>query len=203
MGLEKEIKFVCPDIKNFRVKIENGGGKGLGPWYLEKNIVLDTAEGKLGAQGELLRLRTADARGKLTFKAPQSASNNSGLKVRRETETEIKDVRAMQEIFVRLGYHPCLRYEKFRKKWELLEAVVCLDILPFGRFLELEGDSDSIRACMEVLDLDPDSGSKGTYYDLYRESYQYTGNPDFVFSSEAKENIARELEMNIERIKGE
>jgi hypothetical protein len=56
---------------------------------------------------------------------------------------------------------------------------------------------------MEILNLDAADGSKGTYYDLYRESSQYSGNPDFVFSSQAKEDIARELEMDIEQIKGE
>jgi len=203
LGLEMEIKFRCPDIRNAREKIENSGGKSLGPWYLERNIVLDTAAGELEGQGKLLRLRTANSRGKLTFKAPETGSKNSGLKVMQEMETQIGDVQTMQEILARMGYYPRLRYEKFRRKWELLGAVVCLDILPFGRFLELEGDSDSIRECMDILNLDAADGSKGTYYDLYRQSSQYSGNPDFVFSSEAKENIARELEMNIERIKGE
>lgn len=203
MGLEVEIKFRCPDINNAREKIEKMGGKSLGPWYLEKNIVLDTAAGELEGQGKLLRLRTANSRGKLTFKAPETGSKNSGLKVMQEMETQIGDVQSMQEILARLGYYPRLRYEKFRKKWELLGAVVCLDILPFGRFLELEGDSHSIPECVNVLNLDAGSGSKGTYYDLYRESSQYSGNPDFVFSSQAKEDIARELEMDIEQIKGE
>lgn len=203
MGLEVEIKFRCPDINNAREKIEKMGGKSLGPWYLEKNIVLDTAAGELEGQGKLLRLRTANSRGKLTFKAPENGRKNSGLKVMQEMETQIGDVQSMQEILARLGYYPRLRYEKFRKKWELLGAVVCLDILPFGRFLELEGDSHSIPECVNVLNLDAGSGSKGTYYDLYRESSQYSGNPDFVFSSQAKEDIARELEMDIEQIKGE
>jgi adenylate cyclase class 2 len=203
LGLEVEIKFRCPDINNAREKIEKMGGKSLGPWYLEKNIVLDTAAGELEGQGKLLRLRTANSRGKLTFKAPENGRKNSGLKVMQEMETQIGDVQSMQEILARLGYYPRLRYEKFRKKWELLGAVVCLDILPFGRFLELEGDSHSIPECVNVLNLDAGSGSKGTYYDLYRESSQYSGNPDFVFSSQAKEDIARELEMDIEQIKGE
>ena len=203
MGLEVEIKFRCPDIKNAREKIEKMGGKSLGPWYLEKNIVLDTAAGGLEGQGKLLRLRTANSRGKLTFKAPENGRKNSGLKVMQEMETQIGDVQTMQEILARLGYYTRLRYEKFRKKWELLGAVVCLDILPFGRFLELEGDSHSIPECVNVLNLDAGSGSKGTYYDLYRESSQYSGNADFVFSSQAKEDIARELKMDIEQIKGE
>jgi adenylate cyclase class 2 len=203
LGLEVEIKFRCPDINNAREKIEKMGGKSLGPWYLEKNIVLDTAAGELEGQGKLLRLRTANSRGKLTFKAPENGRKNSGLKVMQEMETQIGDVQSMQGILARLGYYPRLRYEKFRKKWELLGAVVCLDILPFGRFLELEGDSHSIPECVNVLNLDAGSGSKGTYYDLYRESSQYSGNPDFVFSSQAKEDIARELEMDIEQIKGE
>jgi len=203
LGLEVEIKFRCPDIKNAREKIEKMGGKSLGPWYLEKNIVLDTAAGGLEGQGKLLRLRTANSRGKLTFKAPENGRKNSGLKVMQEMETQIGDVQTMQEILARLGYYTRLRYEKFRKKWELLGAVVCLDILPFGRFLELEGDSHSIPECVNVLNLDAGSGSKGTYYDLYRESSQYSGNADFVFSSQAKEDIARELEMDIEQIKGE
>ena len=203
MGLEVEIKFRCPDIKNAREKIEKMGGKSLGPWYLEKNIVLDTAAGGLEGQGKLFRLRTANSRGKLTFKAPENGRKNSGLKVMQEMETQIGDVQTMQEILARLGYYTRLRYEKFREKWELLGAVVCLDILPFGRFLELEGDSHSIPECVNVLNLDAGSGSKGTYYDLYRESSQYSGNADFVFSSQAKEDIARELEMDIEQIKGE
>ncbi|MFP4168344.1 MAG: class IV adenylate cyclase [Desulfonatronovibrionaceae bacterium] len=197
MGIEKEIKFRCADILETEHRIAAAGGKALGPWYFERNLLLDTEDKRLAGQKCLLRLRSKEKSSKLTFKAPQNPHRQgSAFKVMQELETGISDPVALTRIFDCLGFHPCMRYEKFRKKWGLFSAVICLDILPFGSFMELEGQEDALLACIRGLNLDPGSGSDRTYYDLFRESKEYRGHPDFVFDMEHRANIARELGVN-------
>ncbi len=201
MNLERELKFICSDVRETEQKIYELGGKRLASWYFEKNLVLDDAEGRLWAGNRLLRLRRAGERSKLTLKSPASSEADPNLKVWREMEVELGDMDSMLSIFSSLGLSVSWHYEKFRSKWMLSSCVVCLDILPFGRFLELEGDKEAIHECAKYLDLDLEQGSKKSYYELYREIYFPEGLSTFqgfVFDAGEKLNIAGELELVVD-----
>ena len=44
-------------------------------------------------------------------------------------------------------------YEKYRETFTIKSACLCLDTMPFGDFLEIEGDKAAIRALAERLSL--------------------------------------------------
>lgn len=114
------------------------------------------------------------------------------MKVCEETETDIADTKAMLAILAGLGYLPALRYEKIREKWSLSGCDVCLDTLPFGSFLEIEGGEADIKACAGKLNLSRDTSSTATYHDLNRLSREAKGLPpddSFVFDPALKARL--------------
>jgi adenylate cyclase class 2 len=60
----------------------------------------------------------------------------------------------MRVIFENLGYRPALVYEKRRQTWLLNETEVVLDELPFGLFMEIEGEHDSILEAEKLLGIE-------------------------------------------------
>jgi len=199
LGLEKEIKFFCPNIQKMDEIIGNSGGKKINSWYFEKNMVFDRDNDQLLSQGRLLRLRITDLGCKLTFKSPAENTAEPALKVMREWEVKLDEPENMVAIFSELGYSVRLRYEKFRKKWIYQKCVVCLDILPFGRFMEIEGDYNDICDCAANLGLDPGQGLNGTYFDLYKikaECPDVFDPKGLEFSALNKQFLVRELNLD-------
>ncbi len=113
----------------------------------------------------VLRLRRVEGRAVLTYKE-MSAVEESDVKSRREDETEVADADALHAILDALGYKPQLVYEKRRATWHLGAAEVVLDELPFGLFMEIEGEEKAIRAAEELLNLTGAEGVAETYPQL-------------------------------------
>uniref|UniRef100_A0A7C4EJ36 CYTH domain-containing protein n=1 Tax=Fundidesulfovibrio putealis TaxID=270496 RepID=A0A7C4EJ36_9BACT len=183
MALELEAKFAVESLARVAGRL-----RGLHavprPARAEANIVYDTPERALLARGELLRLRRTD-KAVLTWKRPAPGEAVEGMKAMEEVETRVEDFEAMRAILNGLGYREALRYEKCRQVWTLPDAVVCLDLLPFGEFVEIEGTSQSIAATAALLGLDMAAASARTYHDLFRLHLAAHGLPEgdsFVFS---------------------
>jgi len=190
MPLEIEIKYLNVDHDALRYRLECLGACFVNRGF-EANVVYDDAQRGLKAKGTLLRLRENNSRFVLTLKRT-AAEQSATAKIYEESETEIANAPALREILAGLGYQPALRYEKLREKWEYLGCEVCLDTLPFGRFLEIEGDEAAIAACAEALELAPEKASKATYHDLNRRCREAAGlAPDesFVFPDGEKSTI--------------
>ncbi|HTH51155.1 MAG TPA: class IV adenylate cyclase, partial [Pyrinomonadaceae bacterium] len=84
----------------------------------------------------------------------------SGFKQQTEFETEVSDVDAMENIIAKLGYTLAIVYEKHRKSWHLGNVEVVLDELPFGYYMEIEGEKDEILKAERLLgaqDLTPET----------------------------------------------
>ena len=191
---EIETKFPVTDFEPIRQALALAGGMRLSRCF-EENVVLDTPDRALRRRGVLLRLRR-DSAGRVTLKLPAEAPEGSGLKVRCEMETEVADLEALTTIFAHLGYTPALRYEKIRETWRLEAALVCLDELPFGRFLEIEGPGEAISALAARLGFTMDQALSQTYHDLYQSHLRRLGLPpadSFVFPSEARRCILEDL----------
>jgi len=76
--------------------------------------------------------------GVLTAKGP--ARFVGGVKIREETEVDVKDVHATLDLLSQLGFQVEFTYKKHRAMWTLDGVVsVTLDTLEFGSFVELEG----------------------------------------------------------------
>ena len=194
MGLEKELKFPVNDCRDLLPALKETAAC-IAPWYFESNLVLDTPDRTLFHRGELLRLRWGKE-DKLTFKAPCPGTEHSMIKVMEELETGVADLSVLTAILHRLGFTRELRYEKFRSKWSWKTALICLDILPFGHFVEIEGDEESILETASVMGLSLDNSRRANYHTLFQEYLRKRGEEmkdSFVFLEAGKQYWAQEV----------
>ena len=91
----------------------------------------------------VLRLRRVGEKGTLTFK--ERYPTESDIKHQQEDETTVGDPEAMAAILDALGFIPILIYEKRRETWTLETLEIVIDELPFGLFMEIEGNEAGIR----------------------------------------------------------
>jgi adenylate cyclase class 2 len=164
MPLEVEVKFLLSDPEACRRRIADLGARSSGRRF-ESNLRFDDKHRTLLAERALLRLR-ADRRFLLTFKAP-SAEGGVDFKVHRELEVEVSDFNRTAEILQALGYRPVQRYEKWRETYHLGGTDFCLDTLPFGEFLEIEGEKEAIRRDAERIGLNWGSRILDNYLHIF------------------------------------
>lgn len=151
-NLEVEVKFIVPALEELRGRLLAAGATQKRARQLERNVRYDTPQEELRHQEQLLRLRQDD-RIRLTFKSAALEQPGSEAKVREELEVTVSDFERMEGILRRLGFLPCQVYEKYRETFVLHGVEVVLDEMPFGDFIELEGEEASIRAVASELDL--------------------------------------------------
>ena len=138
---------------------------------LEENILY--AGGNLHTRQCVLRLRRVGDAAILTYK--ERYPSDSAIKHQREEETRVEDAAAMAHILAALGYRPALVYEKRRETWHVAGTEVAVDELPFGLFLEIEGDVASIEQAEELLDLSDVEAEHATYPQLAARYGQKSG----------------------------
>lgn len=155
--LEVEVKFLLPELTAVRAQLLTLGATVVRPRLFERNLRLDTPDEALRARDELLRLRQ-DTAVTLTYKGRSlEREQGSQAKVREELEVTVSDWQTAVAIFQRLGFVPTQVYEKYRETLRLetpLGAVtVTLDELPYGNFVELEGEERALRETAALLNL--------------------------------------------------
>jgi adenylate cyclase class 2 len=115
-----------------------------------------------------LRVLNGGPRGVLTAKGP--ANFVGGVKVREETEVEVKDAHATLDLLTELGFRVAFTYNKHRAMWMLDGAVtVTLDTLEYGWFVELEGPLEVLPGQARSLGLNPAKALKDSYSVLARK----------------------------------
>jgi len=149
-NLEIEVKFFLTDIDLTRQQIQELNATFLSS-VNETNIRYETEDCGLFKNKSLLRLRQAD-QVTLTYKA-EPPEKNSEFKIHQEYEVTVDDFEMMTNILVSLGFHPEQIYEKHRESYQLGDTTLCLDIMPYGNFLEIEGPGPEIRPIAERLGL--------------------------------------------------
>ena len=106
------------------------------------------------------------------------------------------DADAARGILAELGLAPTQGYEKFRETWRLDDCDVCLDVLPFGEFVELEGPAGELEGLPSRLGLDGLDTSDASYHALHARHRERLGLPPedgFAFDDVEREALAREL----------
>lgn len=189
MPLEHETKFPLTDCLAVARRLAEQARPVL-PWHFESNVVHDRG-GELARAGRLLRLRQA-LHATLTLKEPAS-SIAPGVKSRLEHESRVDNPAAVDAMLRALGLIPVARYEKFRSVWDAGRGLLCLDILPFGHFLEIEADPGAIPGLLRGLGLDPAEASGHSYHELHRQWRDRMGlppDPDFVFDPAQRHRLA-------------
>lgn len=181
MATECELKYLNPDLDAVREALRRRGGEPRGMVF-EENLVLDDAVRTLKKRGMLLRLRRTGAETLLTVKLP--AARDAACKVCSEHETRLSDLNETLAAMEALGYAPVFIYEKLRETWRFMDCTVCLDQLPFGECVEIEGEEKALRACATALGLDGVVSSKETYHALnqaWRRARNLPEDENFVF----------------------
>jgi adenylate cyclase class 2 len=150
--LEIEIKFYFPDLSRIRRVIADLRGVPSGKAF-ETNIRYDDRRNSLYLKGQLLRLRKSGRDNILTHKIKPGKADRR-FKVFRELEIRVDDFETTAEMLRSLGFQPQQVYEKWREAFDLGGAHLCLDEMPFGNFLEIEGAPDAIQRAAASLELD-------------------------------------------------
>ena len=150
-NLEIEVKFYLKDIDHMRRRILELGIETRGPVF-ETNIRYEDSKNTLIQKEALLRLRQ-DEKTTLTFKSKPKMKSKD-FKVFNELEVEVDDMATMGQILEALGFHPEQKYEKWRETLIAEKTGLFLDRMPYGDFLEIEGQSQDIKDCASQLGLD-------------------------------------------------
>lgn len=153
-SLEIEVKFYLADPEKIRSRITATGAETSGRHH-EYNVCFDDRQSGLFNRGALLRLRKAGERTELTYKGPPpEASDNKEFKVFTELEVSVSDFETTAAIFKALGFHARQVYDKYRQTWTLDNGtLLCIDCMPFGCFLEIEGRAENIKKAAADLGL--------------------------------------------------
>jgi len=179
--VEIEVKVPVSDLGAVRDRALALGYEPVLPRHFEANILYDYPDRSMALSGCLLRVRETPHHALFTFKGKVVQDPN--YKVRPELETTCESGPSLRGILENIGLRPFFRYEKFREEFRGEGCLLCLDELPFGCFLELEGTPDSIQALAGALELDPATFVKRSYADLFGEHCRERGIPfgDIVF----------------------
>ncbi len=169
---ETEVKLYVPDLSAVQARLEQLGAVLAAPRVYERNVRYEDAQTTLTGRGIVVRLRQ-DSRVRLTYKESGQAVN--GILSRYEAEVEVSDFDTMQTILGKLGYTPHFIYEKYRTTYTLDGCEVVLDELPYGNFVEIEGDADTIPAAIQRLSLDHAPHLTASYTVLFERVKQRLG----------------------------
>lgn len=161
---ETEVKFHVANLRRLAEALEARGADLVSARQREINLNFDTPSHQFGSEGRVLRLRQ-DAESRLTYKS--GVTRQDGIASREEVEFTVSDFDAAQRFLENLGYVQVARYDKYRRVYQLDNLLFMLDELPFGDFLEIEGESsEAIKAAALSLGLRWDAVVQAGYRDL-------------------------------------
>ncbi len=169
---ETEIKLYVKELKSVQGRLEKAGATLKAPRVYERNVRYDDAERTLTPSGKVIRLRE-DTRVRLTYKDEGTVTN--GVVSRFEAEVEVSDFDAMETILGKIGYTPYLVYEKYRTTYEMDGAEIVLDEMPYGNFVEIEGEAETIKKLVDALELGGARQYEGSYSTLFERVRQKLG----------------------------
>jgi adenylate cyclase class 2 len=166
-GQEIEAKFYVRDLEQIRAYLQSLNARLIQARVLEKNIRFDLPDASLRAGGRVLRLRH-DTKARLTYKG--SNKNTRGVLSREEIEFVVEDFEKARKFLEALGYQQVFYYEKYRTTYALDKTLIMLDELPYGNFVEIEGETEeTIRVLSERLDLNWDATIERSYSVLFEQ----------------------------------
>jgi adenylate cyclase class 2 len=160
--IEKKYRLTPERLEPLRLRLKEVGAEVVRAEELEENTIY-TGPG-LDPRSRVLRLRRTTRGALFTFK--ERDPSPSAVKRQREEETEVSDADALGSILEALGYRAALVYEKRRATWRLNDTEVVIDELPFGLFLEIEGEESSILEAEKLLNLEDAEAEHAPYPEL-------------------------------------
>jgi adenylate cyclase class 2 len=150
-NIETEVKFYIKDEAGLKENLISLGAVSSGVFF-ETNIRYDDKMKSLLKSSSLLRLRK-DAKTTLTFKSRIPGADNR-FKMMKEIEVEVGDFSSAEKLLESIGFIKEQIYEKRREMFRKGKICFCIDKMPFGFFLEIEGQPDDIVKYSSLLGLD-------------------------------------------------
>ena len=162
---EIEAKFYVTGLDRTRARLRKAGARLIQGRTLETNIRFDLPGGLLRSEGRVLRLRQ-DTEARLTYKG--ASKNEHGALSRTEIEIMVDDFGKAKQFLEALGYQEWMRYDKYREIHEFNDCHIMLDELPYGPFVEIEGNSvDEIHKTADRLGLGWEAAVAKSYQALF------------------------------------
>lgn len=161
---ETEVKIHIPDLSDVEAKLQEFGAEMVVPRVFERNVRYENDAQTLTENGIVVRLRE-DNRVRLTYKSPKNISD--GIISREELEVEVSDFAVMDVILGKLGYTPYMIYEKYRTTYEWQNTEIVLDEMPYGNFIEIEGEISDIEVVLSALGMTDKSRIPMSYSGLF------------------------------------
>jgi len=164
-GQETEAKFYVLDLTEMEIRVQDLGARVIQSRVLEMNTRFDLPDASLRSESRVLRLRR-DTEARLTYKS--ASTNEQGVLSRTEIEFIVEDFETATQFLEALGYQSIFYYEKYRTTYELNGVFIMLDELPYGNFVEIEGDTlEAIRKASDTLKLNWNAAIGISYYALF------------------------------------
>jgi len=162
---EIESKFYVRDLGVIEKRLKSLGAVCIVPRGFEYNLRFDNARNSLQRQHKVLRLRKFDDI-RLTFKG--AGERLDGALSRTEIELVVDNFDSAQKFLECLGYRVAAVYEKYRAMYTLETAMITLDELPYGKFVEIEAENpDQIKKFALDLGLDTEASIALSYQGLF------------------------------------
>ncbi|MEI6266401.1 MAG: class IV adenylate cyclase [bacterium] len=179
-NIEKEIKIKVENIAEIGEILKRKNAKCLGKSF-QRTIRFDTEDCDLEKNKTFIRVRSGFGN-VVTLK--KKTKTNENVFERVELETEVSDIEIMRKIFHNLGYTREFIMEKYRTNWEYNDTKISFDEMPFGLYVEIEGEEAEIFETAEELGLDLSNKITVTYWDLFEDYKKETGisGENIVFS---------------------
>jgi len=169
---ENEVKFCVFDLMKIASCLRELKARLFLPRTFEVNLRFDVPTGDLKRTGRVLRLRR-DKLARLTYK--DNSQNIQGALTRREIEFVVDDFESARQFIEALGYQVAFLYEKYRTTYEYKRTHIMLDELPYGNFVEIEGELEMLRPIANELHLDWDKAIPASYHALFERLQQTHG----------------------------
>ena len=164
-GQETEAKFYLLHLEEITTRLKELQARLIQPRVLETNLRFDLPDHSFRSSGRVLRLRR-DTESKFTYKG--ASQNKSGVLDRQEIEFAVGDFEKARQFLEALGFRQTMFYEKYRATYEFENASIMLDELPYGNFVEIEGENvEQIQKVAGKLDLDWNSAIETSYTGLF------------------------------------
>ncbi len=172
---ENEVKFYVLDLARIERALQAQGARLIQPRTHEVNLRFDTPSGVLQRAGRVLRLRRGAAV-LLTYKS--GSRLNNGMLTRREIEFAVSDFETARQFLEALGYQAIFMYEKYRTTFDLDDTHVMLDEMPYGSFVEIEGEAEALPAIASRLGLNWKAAIPVSYQALFERLQAVLSLPD-------------------------
>ncbi len=163
MAIETEKKYTLSNDQRGRIleSLKEIGAEFAGEDFEENTIYQGNG---LAEKSAVLRVRKIGEKAILTFK--KRIESGSDIKRQIEFETEVSSGSEIEKIIEHLGYEKVLVYEKRRLKWNFRQVEIVLDELPFGQYMEIEGDLTAIAEAEMFLGAEDLQAEYETYSSL-------------------------------------